>query len=524
MRQTKRVTALLPNFHRSGDFYGHYAVLRKIRIVCLSLLLAGSFLLSVFSLATVVVHAAPTYTLSVSNNQPITGREVRVQVVGQGLSDVYATELQATFNTDHLRFISASSARFGYAVTPALNGSQIVLAFTKVGPISGETGTVVLAEMVFEATALGSGTVELKKIKTVDSTMNVVDFDTNAIASLSVVAPSNNSGQGNPGQTSSVSTPEPEGAVKVHKDTGGKVENKGAAVNLPAGAVGSDIYVSIKKLSDTSQLKPDTNLKLAGDVYEIIKDVAGPFQKPVTITLPFNTSLLDDEHEVALYWYNEETGKWVKLDDIKIDLVKGTVSGSVTHFTKFAVLAAAKPASVKPPVLTDIKGHWAEAGIQKLVKAGVIDGYQDGTFQPDLTVTRSEFVSMIVRVFHLTATGGTAFSDTGNHWAKNAIAIASAKGIVVGYQDGTFGPDDSITREQMAVILARAAQLASANIDLDYKDRGDVSAWAQGPLAALIAKGVLNGYEDGTLKPKAFSTRAEAVVSMIRILDAQQVQ
>ncbi|UKS28182.1 S-layer homology domain-containing protein [Paenibacillus sp. HWE-109] len=510
MRQTKRMTALLPVFH-------------QIRIVCLSFLLAGSFLLSVFSLTTLVAYAAPAYTLSVSNNQPITGREVRVQVIGQGLSDVYATELQATFNTDHLRFISASSTRFGYAVTPAVNGSQIVLAFTKVGPISGETGTVVLAEMVFEATALGSGTVELKKVETVDSAINVVDFDANAIASLRVVATSNDSGQGNPGQTSSVSTPEPEG-VKVQKDTGGKVENNGAAVNLPAGAVGSDIYVSIKKLSDTSHLKPDPDLKLAGDVYEIIKDVAGPFQKPVTITLPFNTSLLDDEHEVALYWYNEETAKWVKLDDIKIDLVKGTVSGSVTHFTKFAVLASAKSASVKPPALTDIKGHWAEAGIQKLVKAGVIDGYQDGTFQPDSTVTRSEFVSMIVRVFHLTATGGTAFSDTGSHWAKDAIAIASAMGIVVGYEDGTFGPDDNITREQMAVILARAAQLASANSGLDYKDSGDVSAWAQGPLAALTAKGVLNGYEDGTLKPKAFSTRAEAAVSMMRILDAQQVQ
>ncbi|MDR6551027.1 S-layer homology domain-containing protein [Paenibacillus qinlingensis] len=524
MRQMKRMTALLPVFHRSRDVHSYYAVLRKIRLACLSLLLAGSFLLSVFSLATVVAYAAPTYTLSVSNNQPITGREVRVQVIGQGLSDVYATELQATFNTEHLRFVSASSARFGYAVTPVVNGSQIVLAFTKVGPISGETGTVVLAEMVFEATALGSGTVELKKIITVDSAMNTVDFDTNVIASLSVVA-SNNSGPGNPGNPGgggpSVSTPEPEGVVKVPKDTGGKVENHGAVVNLPAGAIGSDISVSIKKLSNTSQLKLDPGSKLAGDVYEIIKDVAGPFQKPVTITLPFNTSLLDDEHEVGLYWYNEVTSKWVKLDDIKIDLVKGTISGSVTHFTKFAVLAVDKSASVKPPVLTDIKGHWAEADIQKLVKAGVIDGYQDGTFQPNSTVTRSEFVSIIVRAFHLTATGGTTFSDTGSHWAKDAIGIASASGIVDGYEDGTFGPNDNITREQMAVILARAAQLASANSGLDYKDSGDVSAWAQGPLAALTAKGVLNGYGDGTLKPKAFSTRAEAVVSIIRILDAQ---
>lgn len=131
---------------------------------------------------------------------------------------------------------------------------------------------------------------------------------------------------------------------------------------------------------------------------------------------------------------------------------------------------------------------------------------------------------MIVRAFHLTATGSAGFADIGSHWAKEAITTASTLGIVDGFEDGTFGPDDNITREQMAVILARAVHLAPATSGLDYKDSGDVSAWAQGPLVALTVKGVLNGYEDGTLKPKAFSTRAEAAVIIIRILDAQQVQ
>ncbi|NRF92861.1 S-layer homology domain-containing protein [Paenibacillus frigoriresistens] len=323
-------------------------------------------------------------------------------------------------------------------------------------------------------------------------------------------------------QTGSTSTPTSDGFNKVEDQKGGKVEQNGAIIDLPAGVIGKDIIVVVKKLSDPSHLNTDPNLKLAGDVYEINKDVAGPFKKSVTITLPFNTSLLDDAHEVALYWYNEEIGNWVKLDDIKVNQEKGTVSGSVTHFTKFAVLLADKPAPVA--ALTDIKGHWAEAGIQALVKAGVIDGYQDGSFRPEAAVTRAEFVSMIVKAFHLRATGSAGFTDTGSHWAKEAIATASTLEIVDGYEVGNFGPDDNITREQMGVILARAAHLAPANSGLAYKDSGDVSDWAQGPLAALTAKGVLNGYEDGTLKPKAFSTRAEAAVIIIRILDAQQVQ
>lgn len=126
MRQTKRV--------------GYSSMLRKLQIFCLSHLLASAFLLSLLASATSVAYAASGFTLSVSDSQPIVGREVSVQVVGQELNDVYAAELQATFDADHLRFKSATSARFGYAVTPSVNGGQIVLAFTKVGPIPVNPG------------------------------------------------------------------------------------------------------------------------------------------------------------------------------------------------------------------------------------------------------------------------------------------------------------------------------------------------------------------------------------------------
>src|SRR5690606_29074632 len=103
---------------------------------------------------------------------------------------------QAAFDTNHLQFKSATSERFGYAITPIVDGSQIVLAFTKVGPKTGESGTVELAELVFAATAAGSASVELEKVITVNSAMQVAESTVNETARLTVVPATDPSGPG----------------------------------------------------------------------------------------------------------------------------------------------------------------------------------------------------------------------------------------------------------------------------------------------------------------------------------------
>ncbi len=108
--------------------------------------------------------------------------------------------------------------------------------------------------------------------------------------------------------------------------------------------------------------------------------------------------------------------------------------------------------------LSDISGHWAEAYIQIAASAGVVHGYEDGTFRPDATITRAEFVKLVVVAAQMTAVEGTVtFQDISGHWAASYILNAATNGVVHGMTETTFAPDSNITRAQAAKIIAISA-------------------------------------------------------------------
>ncbi|MEC0227932.1 GLUG motif-containing protein [Paenibacillus alba] len=339
------------------------------------------------------------------------------------------------------------------------------------------------------------------------------------------ITPTNTS-EGGGGGGGSVGGPSNVGTIWAAR--GGTLILNGLQIDAPLGAVDSDTQVTVNKSSDTSNLPTDHSMHLASEIYEITTDKAGDLIKAVILTLPFDKAKVDFSKSVAaLYGLNEKSQKWEQLDDQQIDQTKGTVSGSTRHFTKFAVLATDKKATTNPPVeavdFSDIKGHWAEASIRELVQLGAINGYSDHTFKPNDPITRAEFVTVIVKAFHLQAQTGKAFVDTEAHWARSAIEIAASLGIVTGYSASTFGPDDLITREQMAVMIIGAAQIVSSGERADsFKDSAAISDWARTALAAATAKALLNGYEDGTVKPKANTTRAEAAAIILRALQLKK--
>jgi hypothetical protein len=307
---------------------------------------------------------------------------------------------------------------------------------------------------------------------------------------------------------------------------GGTVNQNGAKIVIPDGAVTSDIRVTVDKVTNTATLPTDPSLQLVSDVYEIKKDKIDEFSKSVSITLPFDKTSVDlDKSSVAVYWLNEQTNQWIQLDSTQVDIANSTVSGSVNHFTKFAVLAAVKPETSTPAPsfvnFSDIKGHWAEKSIQDLIQLGAINGYADGTFKPATNITRAEFVSIIVKAFNLPAKNGKVFADTDNHWAHNLISTAATHGIISG-SDTIFGPDDLITREQMAVILVGVNKMELVADGKDYADSSDVSDWAKAAIATTTSKGLIDGFEDGTLKPKGKTTRAEAATVILRALSLKQ--
>lgn len=311
-------------------------------------------------------------------------------------------------------------------------------------------------------------------------------------------------------------------AKTVFGTAGGTLNGENATIVIPAGAFSSDIKITIEKVSNISSLPGLSGGKIMGSVVEIKADRSGEFNKPVSITLTFDKSLVDlEKNRVSIYWLDEKTGNWIELKNVKVDDSAGMVSGEINHFTKFAAMAVEKTKEEKEaetvPVLApvinlnDIKGHWAQAQIEKLVAAGAISGYPGSTFKPDNTITRAEFATVLVKAFKLEAKNGKVFKDTSNHWAKDAIATAAAHSIVSGYNADTFAPDEFITREQMAVMISKAAKLTAIEGSQNFSDTQQVSEWAQDAVNKASGHKIISGYPDNSFRPKANASRAEAV-------------
>jgi hypothetical protein len=224
-----------------------------------------------------------------------------------------------------------------------------------------------------------------------------------------------------------------------------------------------------------------------------------------------------------------------------VEVAGGTVNGvnitvGVNHFTKYAVFAVSKAAEVpttqpttepttdtKPTInLSDISGHWAEANIKQAVSSGIAKGYQDGTFKPNQTVTRAEFAVMLMNTLKPQGEGAAlAFTDTAKigAWAQKAVAQAVELGIIKGNADGSFRPNAVITRAEMAVMLANAlGQTTEVKEATDFADDKDIPAWAKASVAYVKQTGIVQGKRDNQFAPQDHATRAEAVTVLLNML------
>lgn len=170
---------------------------------------------------------------------------------------------------------------------------------------------------------------------------------------------------------------------------------------------------------------------------------------------------------------------------------------------------------------SDITGHWAESQIKDFISKGYLNGYPDGTFKPQASIKRSEFVKILNKVFGLTTKSGKVFDDTVWHWAKDEIDIAVTNGVCQGTSSTTFEPDAPITREAAAKMIANYKKISDTHHNKinGYNDGSQTANWAINEVEAILEAGYMNGYSDtNTFKPKNNITRAEAVVTLGRVI------
>lgn len=215
----------------------------------------------------------------------------------------------------------------------------------------------------------------------------------------------------------------------------------------------------------------------------------------------------------------------------------GTVSGGATSsgssgggsVATTSGSNAAHPGNVSPvqpgtgadgQLYTDIREHWCKENVERLSGRGIISGYDDGSFKPDNPVTRAEFTKLIVSALGIKLEGTCDFTDVSEDaWYYGYVSAGVENGLINGYGDN-FRPEALISRQEAAVIIFRAiGEEASADTtNVAYKDAEDIADYAYKAVAALTEKGLLSG--DGEhFAPLSSTTRAEAAAMIDRLLN-----
>ena len=186
-----------------------------------------------------------------------------------------------------------------------------------------------------------------------------------------------------------------------------------------------------------------------------------------------------------------------------------TVSGSVTL------------TDTDSDVFSDVTDScWAKEYIEYLYEHGIVSGNDEKQFLPYSNIKREEFAKMVFGAFKLSDAPGKSFSDVADDaWYGRYIRALSGAGYINGIDNGRFGVGESITRQDAAAILGRITNLSVSDNMPEFADSHKISDYAAGYVAALSQKGIISGYDDGTFRPDMFITRAEAakiIASLIR--------
>ncbi len=226
-----------------------------------------------------------------------------------------------------------------------------------------------------------------------------------------------------------------------------------------------------------------------------------------SITTPDGVTLAEFDNGLTSGWMYSVNGV---LPDVGID--EYVVSaGDVISLYYLDSYTAAVFADVDP-------SDWYAAAAEYVSELGLMIGDEDGNFLPDESVTRAMVVTVLARMAgaDTSAYSGAEFADVADDdWFSPYVGWAAETGITLGSDDGTFAPNDSITREQLAAMLYRYADysgmdISGADADTDvFTDWSTVSDWAQTPVIWAVSCGLISGYGDGVLAPADTATRAQ---------------
>lgn len=273
-----------------------------------------------------------------------------------------------------------------------------------------------------------------------------------------------------------------------------------------------DVSLTFDKEMAEAAAGAEAQFKVTVDGAEVKVTVVEKTNTPEKIKLVLEQKVEATQEVAVAYTQGENEELLVKAAD-------GTLVESFEPQTAGAKTKEADVSTEKPSVkVNDIKGHWAKDIIKQLADNDVLILDEEGNFKPQEAVTRAEFAAMLVKGYQWKNAELKEFPDTADHWAKGYIAVAAGRGIVEGYDDGNFGPEDLITREEIAVMITRAAKLDGPAEGQEFADADQIADWAQESVQLASAYNIILGLPNNTFQPRANATKAEAAAIVYRAL------
>lgn len=292
--------------------------------------------------------------------------------------------------------------------------------------------------------------------------------------------------------------------------------------DIPENADFTDIDLGVTMNSDG--IPVDIINAITGEHGSVQLELAhdGAFGFTMTLAAPLGEE--NAGYWANLYYFNESTNKMTFETAAKINS-DGTASLSFSHASQYAIVIDDHNHGVVELPFTDVAdSDWFYDPVCFVYENGLMTGTSATTFEPNTSLSRAMLVAVLHRLEGSPAASAGDFTDVADgDWYAQAVNWAASVGVVNGFDDGTFQPNTAITREQLAAILRNYAEYKGLDVSASgslstFTDAASVSDWAKESVEWAVGSGLLGGYEDSTLRPQGTTTRAEVASVLQRAL------